>query len=817
MARTEGWNRSALMLVPALVMLLCRGAVGQAVDAPDPSMGGRSWALLVGINTYKSPDIPALSWCEADVDATASALQTSQGFRPDDISMLKGPEATRQGIIEALSRFTDPRLVGENDRVVVYFSGHGQTVPIPRNGMMGFLLPYDAAVDLHDITNPSLYYSSCIPMSELRRISDLIPGKHVLYLVDACYSGLAIESTRAVPMVAGAEALGAVPSRHIITAGMKGEQALEDSALGHGVMTAVLLEALTGPACDFNKDGYVTAQELGTYVQGEVPRLARQTPQFASFGGEGQFLLSPGGGAPARARGPVIELLEPAVLRSGDLRLTIDPTGGAVRFAGLVFADAALQALTVDGRPVTARAASPAELQQSGHTAAGALAFSAQVELGMGEERVIVFAAQDVQGAEGTLRVQVVAQAQDNEAPEVRITSLASAPGPDAASVQRGRYLTLAPAARALPAANAPPPEELSASVRNGECLRIQGLARDALGAVSVTLDGEPVDVQMGAPELVDQLGWDQGLSFDVLIDQPVGDHHLLVVDPAGNVTHILVHVDQAAAEAPQIIILEPATERGTGLALPKGVADVSVIGLVKCSSAIARVAVADRDAAFREATADELRQAGAKGPALRFEAQIPLPIDGSALSITVTVTAADGQVTTQTFMVRRRPDAIRLEFASDEPSYVIGERVHFTMKSDQEAWVYLYHLEPGGGLSLFLPNPVEPDNLLKAGIARTFPAMLQEAKYGTSYGLFAQEPIGTDTVYCLALQQPLSAASVASITKVEDLAAAVDASGETRGLRLELPKSPTPEALTQAAEKLSGALKTVRYDVKAR
>jgi hypothetical protein len=313
------------------------------------------------------------------------------------------------------------------------------------------------------------------------------------------------------------------------------------------------------------------------------------------------------------------------------------------------------------------------------------------------------------------------------------------------------------------------------------------------------------------------QLGWEQGQAFEVVIAEPAGDHYLLVADPSGNTTCVGIHVQAADAQAPRIVIIEPAVERGTGLTLPRGQSDVAVIGFVRSGDPIAAVRAGESECAFRPAKDDELRRAGTEGPAVRFEGKVPLPADGSPVSITVTVTTASGQTTTQTFVVRRRPAAIKLEFTSDKPSYAVGERVHFAMKTDQDAWVYVYHLELDGSLSLFLPNPVEPDNLLRAGVARRFPASTEELRYGSRYGLFAQEPLGTDTAYCLALQQPLSAASVAAITTVDGLAAAVDACGQARGLRLQLPKSPTPGDLEKAAGALEGALRIVRYEVRAR
>ena len=72
--------------------------------------------------------------------------------------------------------------MGENDRVVFYFAGHGDTATLGlEGGDMGFLIPADG--DAEDL------YLTAIPMDELKRISDWSKAKHMLFLVDACYGG----------------------------------------------------------------------------------------------------------------------------------------------------------------------------------------------------------------------------------------------------------------------------------------------------------------------------------------------------------------------------------------------------------------------------------------------------------------------------------------------------------------------------------------------------------------------------------------------------------------------------------------------------
>jgi uncharacterized caspase-like protein len=71
--------------------------------------------------------------------------------------------------------------IAPDDRILFFFAGHGHTVPGRHE--TGFLIPQDG--DPEEL-------SSLIRWDEFTRDADLIPAKHMLFLVDACYGGLAV-------------------------------------------------------------------------------------------------------------------------------------------------------------------------------------------------------------------------------------------------------------------------------------------------------------------------------------------------------------------------------------------------------------------------------------------------------------------------------------------------------------------------------------------------------------------------------------------------------------------------------------------------
>ena len=268
--------------------------------APEPGPGPgtpdarrrfyrESWAVVVGINDYQR--WPKLRYAVNDANAVEKVLVDRFGFKPENVRKLIDGDATRQRIMEVLGDdLTDGRKVQREDRVFFFFAGHGATRTLEDGRQIGFIVPVDA--------DPSNYYSTAISMTALREASDLIPAKHIYFVMDSCYSGLALsrgsggfsrdrtyleEVTRRV-------------ARQILTAGGADQQVADDGPDGHSVFTWALLQGLQGRA-DLDGNGVITASELGAYVSPIVAQFAKQTPVVGNLvgseGGEFLFELQP--------------------------------------------------------------------------------------------------------------------------------------------------------------------------------------------------------------------------------------------------------------------------------------------------------------------------------------------------------------------------------------------------------------------------------------------------------------------------------------------------------------------------------------------
>ena len=291
--RMSSWRALRCLLALAATTLApgcSTGARGLRPGSEEPTLPGltpsaglvyeQSHAVVVGIDRYEH--LPALTGAVRDAGLVAAELRR-RGMK---VRLLRNAEATREAITELLGDRL-PEQVGWNDRVLVYFAGHGVTTGVADTAM-GYLMPVGAHKDTPRTTG--------ISMSELQGWLADYPCKHVLFVADACYSGLAL-SSRAVGIPPAARGyLARITSKRVrlaLVAGGAGEEANEWR--GQGLFTRFFLEGLQGQA-DANRDGLVTSDELAAWVKPNVARVATtelrtsQNPQMGRRG-EGEFLF----------------------------------------------------------------------------------------------------------------------------------------------------------------------------------------------------------------------------------------------------------------------------------------------------------------------------------------------------------------------------------------------------------------------------------------------------------------------------------------------------------------------------------------------
>lgn len=293
-ARWPAWTVAACLIVAAGARLalshLAWAETGRGVKAGNSRQETfepyrRKIALVVGIDRYEN-GIDPLEYAVEDAKAMGRMLADRYEF---EVRALENEEATRQGIINAIVSLESETTA--DDQLLFFFAGHGLSFG-EGDQESGYILPQDA----HGSTQDKAWYSG-IPMTELVGHLVRLPPRHLLILLDACYSGYAAMRPRGSREGQPEQLLRRLtsqPGRHLISAGKRGERTYESAEWKHSAFVAELLGALGQARADHNQDGLVTVSELYSDLLSAVPKRSRgaQTPHLATLDEEqGEFVF----------------------------------------------------------------------------------------------------------------------------------------------------------------------------------------------------------------------------------------------------------------------------------------------------------------------------------------------------------------------------------------------------------------------------------------------------------------------------------------------------------------------------------------------
>ena len=242
---------------------------------------GNTYALLVGISLYQSPQIPPLQFAHEDALLFEQHLTSPRGggVPPENITRLVNEQATTAAVRLAFDSFLKAEA-GSDDTVLVFFASHGTVDPETREG---YIVTYDS--DPQDLSSTGL------PMADLQELvrEELSTVKRVHIYVDVCHAGkvgaIEVKKNRINSVVerlgeADGEILGMMASR-------PREVSFEGPQFGggHGAFSYFLLNALNG-AADYDQDGIVAVDDVIDYVREKVAEgtFNRQHPRdFGDF------------------------------------------------------------------------------------------------------------------------------------------------------------------------------------------------------------------------------------------------------------------------------------------------------------------------------------------------------------------------------------------------------------------------------------------------------------------------------------------------------------------------------------------------------
>jgi len=261
----------------------------------DSLFYGGNYALVVGIDQYAS--WRKLGNAVRDAKGMKDLLMQRFQFPANRILELYDENATLQGVLAALQTLAK---ADAKSRVIVFFAGHGNTTTSPGGVKQGFLIPSDGAAAEKNSAEAA---NSWLSMDRLTNEIKQFQAKHILLILDACYSGLLTAKRSAVfgdmdnssglgfgddnALMAKYLHLSANNAVEVITAGSENEAVLDGGPGGHSYFTGMVIQGLKTGQADLITDGVITSEELGSYLTREVRVAAadRQHPAYSKLPG----------------------------------------------------------------------------------------------------------------------------------------------------------------------------------------------------------------------------------------------------------------------------------------------------------------------------------------------------------------------------------------------------------------------------------------------------------------------------------------------------------------------------------------------------
>ncbi len=262
---------SAILNLCSLMLGVCLAAAASGGAAAAESPSGEAWALLIGCEQYEKAE--KLRYIVNDVEAIADTLMTRAEYRRDRVKRLHDKadgrpdgDTIRKTVEEFLSK------PAENDRLLVYFSGHGFRGD---NGRL-YLAPIEC-----DPADPE---ATGLSVQWLREQMAACKARTKLVILDACHAGSerSVAGRDAVNSETVVEEFRGLDRVITIASSSATQPSRLDPDHRHSLFTYWLIEGLKGSA-DSSRDGNVNIDELFDFVHRQVSdrseRLGgRQTP-----------------------------------------------------------------------------------------------------------------------------------------------------------------------------------------------------------------------------------------------------------------------------------------------------------------------------------------------------------------------------------------------------------------------------------------------------------------------------------------------------------------------------------------------------------
>ena len=267
-----------------------------------------SFALVIGESNYTN-GWDNLAGVASDVIAVKQILEIG-GFKVETAENLNSSDFDVR-----IKKFVDDYGFEPNNRILIYYAGHGHTLKSSGDGReLGYVVPVDAPDPSKDEKG---FRRKAISMDTIQNYAKEIQAKHAMFIFDSCFSGKLV-SRNAIVIPPIIEESVAYPVRQFITAGAANQPVPDES-----IFRRSFVRGLEGEA-DRNKDGYITGTELADFLKEKVTNYSNrsQTPQYGKINDveldKGDFVFVAGNSSGAVISNPPVINNRPVINVEGE-------------------------------------------------------------------------------------------------------------------------------------------------------------------------------------------------------------------------------------------------------------------------------------------------------------------------------------------------------------------------------------------------------------------------------------------------------------------------------------------------------------------
>lgn len=248
----------------------------------DVSLPANRFALIIANYDFMDPDISSLAAPQNDAEAFCEVLSDPSigGFKAEKL-INEDSTAIKKAVFSFFSRKRR-----KDDTLLFYYTGHGM------KGDDGKF--YFVASD----TERKFLSATGVPAGFVKDRMEESSSKKQVLILDCCYGGAFMrEWDRKADRSVCAHDLFGGEGRVVLTASDSMQYSFEgDRRVGEpvsSIYTAKLVEGLKTGAADWDKDGYVTHNDLQEYMYRTVREITpSMTPQIDSMGLKGEIVIA---------------------------------------------------------------------------------------------------------------------------------------------------------------------------------------------------------------------------------------------------------------------------------------------------------------------------------------------------------------------------------------------------------------------------------------------------------------------------------------------------------------------------------------------